>query len=336
MTPRWKRRWVLAALASAALTQGCREGPMKGVALGLFDTDLSSQTIRTELEAIQSLGANTVSLPVYWYQRDVTADQIRPYPGAGFDPSRYDDLVRTAIREAHGVGLEVFLMPVVQLEQTGRGEWRGALQPVSWDAWFDSYERFLLHYARLAEEGEVALFSVGSELSSSEVHVAHWRALIDSVRAIYRGELTYSANWDHYLKVAFWDEVDYLGTSAYYELTSEAPTTYAALHRGWRRIRRDLEAWQRTVGKPLLITEIGYPSLSTAARTPWDYTGGKLDLQQQRLCYRAFIEAWRGSPALAGTFLWIWEPGRGGPADRGYAWRGKPAEVEIAAWYRES
>jgi hypothetical protein len=330
----WRKTgWALVVLANAVLAQGCKE-PIKGVALGLFDTELSSRAIRTELESIQALGANTISLPIYWYQQDVTSHEIRPYPEAGFDPVRYDDLVRTAIHQAHGVGLGVLLMPVVQLEQTGKGKWRGALQPVSWDLWFQSYEHFLLHYARLAQEEEVTLFSVGSELSSSEVHVTRWRALIDRVRAIYRGELTYSANWDHYHQVAFWDKVDYLGTSAYYELIDEVPTTYAALHLGWQRIRRDLEKWQQTVGKPLLITEIGYPSTSTAARTPWDYTGGTLDLQQQRLCYRAFIEAWRGSRSLAGTFLWIWEPGRGGPADRGYAWRGKPAEAEIAAWYR--
>ena len=236
MTLWQKRWWVLAVLAIAALTQGCRD-PMKGVALGVFDIDLSSQTIRTELESIHTLGANTVSLPVYWYQQDVTAHEIRPYAEAGFDSARYDDLMRTAIRQAHGAGLGVLLMPVVQLEQTGKGKWRGALQPLSWDAWFDSYERFLLHYARLAEEEGVGLFSVGSELSSAEAHVAHWRALIESVRVTYSGELTYSANWDHYRQVAFWDEVDYLGTSAYYELTDEVPTTYAALHSGWRRIR---------------------------------------------------------------------------------------------------
>jgi hypothetical protein len=194
----WRKTgWALVVLANAVLAQGCKE-PIKGVALGLFDTELSSRAIRTELESIQALGANTISLPIYWYQQDVTSHEIRPYPEAGFDPVRYDDLVRTAIHQAHGVGLGVLLMPVVQLEQTGKGKWRGALQPVSWDLWFQSYEHFLLHYARLAQEEEVTLFSVGSELSSSEVHVTRWRALIDRVRAIYRGELTYSANWDHY------------------------------------------------------------------------------------------------------------------------------------------
>ena len=328
-------RWVgIVALAAAA--SACREdAPIQGVALGLFDLSLSREAVRSELESIRALGANSVSVPVYWYQRDVTDSVIRPYQAPDFDLARYDDLVRGTIREARDAGLSVLLMPVVQLSRVEKGQWRGALRPADWDRWFDSYASFLLHYARLAAEEEVELFCVGSELSSTEEHTDRWRSLIARVRAVYGGALTYSANWDHYEHVGFWGDVDYLGTSAYYELSAEAPVTYEAVHRGWRRLRRRLEAWQNSTGKPLLFTEIGYPSVSTAARAPWDYTRGELDLERQRLCYRAFIDAWRDSRALAGTFLWIWEPGRGGPNDRGYAWRGKPAEAEIAAWYGE-
>lgn len=88
------------------------------------------------------------------------------------------------------------------------------------------------------------------------------------------------------------------------------------------------------MGKQLVFTEVGYASHSNTARTPWDYTAGAHpDFGLQQRCFRAFINTWDDVPELAGTYLWIWEPDKGGKDDFGYSWRGKPSETVIAAWY---
>lgn len=308
----------------------------KGVALGVYAAGNTLRTYHPDLVEIRALGANSISLPVYWSQKDIQATEIHPYRGSGFDPARYDAQIRSVIGEAHELGLRVFLMPIVQLEKMGPSQWRGTLQPADWGRWFASYEAFILHYAHLAADGGVELLSVGSELASTERFRPEWTYLIRQVRAVYQGKLTYSANWDHYQEVTFWNELDFLGLSGYYDLSSEIPVTYTGLHQAWQALRANLLRWQQAEGNPLIFTEIGYPSQSNAARSPWDYTAkGYPDAHLQLLCYRAFIETWKETPGLAGTYLWIWEAGKGGPADRGYAWRGKPAQQEIETWYRD-
>ena len=340
-----KSRFVLLALGLAAAIASAAgsaisllgvDGPRKGVVLGVFDLNRASEAYQHDLKEIRALGANSVALPVYWYQNDVRSVDIHPYRGREFNQRHYDALLRSIISQAHDEDLAVFLMPIVQLEHVGPGQWRGALQPMKPSKWFNSYRKFVGHYARLAEEADVELFSVGSELSSMEAF-STWSSIIAKVREVYSGELTYSANWDHYDAVPFWDDLDVVGLSGYYELSAELPPTYSSLRRAWQSIREELVTWQQGVGKPLLFTEIGYPSNSTAAHKPWDYTlPGYADLDLQRLCYKAFIDTWQGAPELGGTFLWIWEPERGGAGDLGYSWQGKPAEREIAKWYRNS
>lgn len=307
----------------------------KGVTLGLFEIGPIPKSLESELRTIRDSGANSISLPVYWFQANVFATRIQPYTGAGFTQAQYDAQIRATIEEAHALGLSVFLLPIVQLEQVEKGQWRGTLQPTDWARWFASYRTFILHYARLAAVSGVELFSVGSELASTEGFRQEWVDLIGQVRTVYPGQMTYSANWDHYREVRFWDQLDYLGLSGYYQLTAAVPATYPALRRTWRSLQSALLEWQQSQGKPMIFTEIGYPSRSGAARNPWDYTAsGALDLHLQRLCFKAFIETWKETPQLAGTYLWLWVPGKGGPTDRGYAWRGKPAQAEIEAWFQ--
>src|SRR5207253_649355 len=116
------------------------------------------------------------------------------------------DAVERTIAEAHAAGLAVFLFPILRLERQGPpDEWRGTLTPRDRAALFSSYTRALVRLARLAERRGVELLSVGSELSTLDGDRAPWVPLVAAVRAVYRGALTYSGNWDHFQKVALYD-----------------------------------------------------------------------------------------------------------------------------------
>ncbi len=153
------------------------------------------------------------------------------------------------------------------------------------------------------------------------------------MKKIYAGGLLYSANWDHYEQVSFWQRVDYVGVTAYNELTSKKDATEEELARAWVPVRDQLVAFARKVDRPLVITEIGYTSQDGAAVHPWDYTlKSGVDLEEQRRCYAAFVDAWKDEPGLAGVFWWNWY-GAGGAKDTSYTPKGKPAEQVLRDYF---
>ncbi len=282
------------------------------------------------VDEIAALGVDHISVVVQWSQRDIYTDEIQPHPKETQD----EELVRRIIRRARGHGLKVLLFPILWVEQRALGEWRGTLKPKDEERWWQSYERFILHYADIAQEERAKLYSVGSELASLENREERWRALIRKVRARFSGKLLYSANWDHYEPVKFWDALDLIGLTAYYRLSQSKEPKLEELVESWSRVRQRLMSWRKRIGKPLIFTELGYPSVDGAASSPWDYTGSRpIDLDEQRLCFEAFAQVWRDEPGLSGLFVWNWW-GYGGPQDNSYCPKGKPALETIKAWMK--
>lgn len=175
---------------------------------------------------------------------------------------------------------------------------------------------------------------IGSELGSTEYWRARWYHLISQTRRRFKGKLVYSANWDHFDKVSFWRRVDYLGVTGYFELSRKNNASQAELTRAWRKAKRSLMAFRRKHNKPLWVTEVGYPSQDGAATQPWNYTrNARVDLEEQRRCYAAFVSAWSNTPGFGGVFFWNWH-GKGGAKDKGYTPRGKPAAKVLRNWFR--
>lgn len=294
----------------------------RGVGLGLFATD-ADYDYGHMLDEIVAHGATDVLVVLTWYQRDLKSHEIGPR--AGFSPS--DATVVRTLRQARERGLRVSLLPIVRLEKHTPTEWRGRIDPAAGhEVWFEHYGRYLLRMATLAQQAGIERFGVGSELLSLERHEASWRQLIGKVRERFEGKLYYSANWDHFDPIRFWDALDEVGVTAYFELTrgDERPTKQQ-LAAAWRHPRYQLAALRARLKKPVVITEVGYPSLVSAARYPWDETRkGAIDLELQALLYEAFCDAFGEQPFLSGAYFWNWF-GFGGESDSGYTPRKKPA-----------
>jgi hypothetical protein len=316
------------ALALCLSAPGARlPDPARGVVLALHDRDPARRYGRDVAE-IHALGARSISILMVWSTRDVRSSEV------GLGATTWPQ-IEDAIRAARSAGLWVMVGPLLHLERRQAGEWRGALQPEDWERWFASYGEMLLALARVAErEGADALLA-GSELCSAEGQEERWRELLGRVRASFRGALSYQTNWDKRKTARFLDALDFVATNAYFELAPQGPAQrpdLRGLAAAWRPIREELVAWAGEWRRPLVISEIGYPSLHGALAAPWDYTReAPLDLEEQRLGYAAFFRAWRDEPALRGAFLYEWW-GEGGPRDRGYTPRGKPAAGPLREW----
>ncbi|MDP2341151.1 MAG: hypothetical protein Q8O67_09345 [Deltaproteobacteria bacterium] len=301
----------------------------RGVALGLFASD-PGYDYGVLLDEIARTGATDVLIAVVWGQARI--DSARVHRSAAASTTSADDatILRTLL-QARALGLRATLFPIVRLEEHKRDEWRGRLAPKAGvDAWFSSYRDFLLLMADLATHGGAAGLSVGSELLSLERHEGHWRSLIADVRARFAGSLLYSANWDHYQPIRFWDAVDVVGITAYFELApDDGSVSDDDLAAAWVGPRRELLAFARAQGRPLVLTEVGYPSRTTAAWHPWDETArARFDFALQARLYAAFCESWKHSD-VGGFYVWNWF-GFGGDDDGGYTPRGKPAAATLA------
>ena len=114
---------------------------------------------------IGDLGANCVLFVVHgWQTHAGTLDlHIDAKKTAGAQP-----LGKLLDLAAHHQ-LRTIVMPVVLLSRPRNTEWRGRIVPPNrdWDAWFDRYTRFIVHFAKIAERHNVELLIVGSELIRS-------------------------------------------------------------------------------------------------------------------------------------------------------------------------
>lgn len=320
-------------MIAAAVIAGLTVAAPWGMAVGLYPRGAEALGLELvpDLGELRALGADSISLPVAWSQADLHASRLAPD-----DDTVADADLAAALGRGRALGLTTALVPHVTLRAGAADHWRGKLAPRDEDRWWRSYTAFILHYARLARAQRVELFVVGSELSSLQgaAHRERWRTVIGRVRAVYPGRIVYVANHDALDDVAPFALVDVAGVSAYFPLSTKIDATQAELSEGWWRVGGRLRSLKRQVQRPLVLFEVGYPSIDGAATAPWDYTiGAPIDLEEQRRAYRAAADALLVSPWIDGAYFWIWF-GAGGPYDRHYTPRDKPAERELGRLFR--
>lgn len=285
------------------------------------------------LKEIAALGANAVLFTTPGYMEHARSQSIyldvRKVP----PPDGYQALVRRASE----LGLKVFIMPIVLLRNPRGSEWRGVIDPPDWDEWWEQYTEFVLYFADIAREAGAEGLMVGSELVSTEKYTSKWHGVIAKVREhFYGGKLGYSANWDHYRPIEFWDKLDFIGMTTYNTLADGPNPTVDELIAKWGPIKRDILAWQRNVGKPIIMTEVGWCSQEGAASAPWNYYQNQnatvAGHEEQRRLYEAFIRVWSDTPELLGVMWWEWDTTAGGAEDFNYTPKNKPAEALLRAW----
>lgn len=287
------------------------------------------------LSKLQPLGCQYVAIITTWYQTDYNSKEIRRGASTPTDES----LVH-AIEQAHKLGLKIMLKPHLDLLKSGY--WRGEIQfnnDADWEEWFKSYGDFIVHYAALAEANDVELFCIGVELTAPATYKGElWnKYIIQEVRKVFSGPITYAANWnEEYQNISFWDKLDYAGLDAYFPLTDKEKPTLEELRERWKKHMPDIEAWQKKIDKPVLLTEVGYKSSSGTAKEPWEHRlGREVDLQLQSDCYTAMFEAFWDKPWFYGMYWWYWGTNdrMGGSADRGFNIQNKPASEIVKEWY---
>ncbi|HEX6639955.1 MAG TPA: hypothetical protein VF215_02525 [Thermoanaerobaculia bacterium] len=291
---------------------------------GTYGSEASAQSLRK----LQELGVDWISLMPFGFHR---GDAGLSFGGEHVWETD-DSLIATA-KQAHALGIRILLKPHVW----GRTEQRmESWSEAEWRRWFEDYGRFAEHYATIARDAQMDALCIGNEQKIASTHEAEWRSIIQRVRAIYRGPLTYGANFDEVFEVPFWDALDWIGVSGYFPLTPDASPDRATLVRAWQPIIARLEELSVREKKPVLFTEIGYRSVKGAAWRQWEIPReAAADLDAQRNAYEAFFETVWPRPWVAGAYPWKWfsYPDHGRVDSNDYDLEGKPAEEVIRRAY---
>ena len=304
--------------------------PYRGIAMLLERTDWTEE-YKKSIDEIAGTGADTVMFVIDARQENGTSNRIYLDMRMTPTPEKLADL----IKHAKDRKLRVILMPIVLLDSPIGNEWRGTIKPLDWEDWFNSYRDMITHFAYIAEDNHADVLVVGSELVSTQDKLTQWTRTIGAVRKAFKGQLTYSSNWDNYTQVPFWNQLDLISMNSYWKLGRDKNASVGEIMDNWRQIQRDVLAFTQKQGKPLLFSEVGWCSLENAASEPWDYTRTELgvDLDLQKRLYEGFFKVWYGNPGLGGFMVWNWEPGDGGSADKGYTPENKPAEKVLREWF---
>ena len=303
------------------------------------------ENVDNALDTMRATGANAVALVSTWYMPTITSNTIEP------DPLRTptDAEIEQTIEGIRDRNMVVLLKPHLDVLT---GEWRGTIAPSNPTQWFVSYTHFITHYATIAQASQVEMLAIGTELSSmvTDTYQIEWNSVIDAIKDVYTGSLTYAANWDAYRGTPdwFWSRMDKAGIDAYFPLSDERNPTLQELVDGWSNYHgqdwvQEISDWQYIVGKPIIFTEIGYGSYDGATGTPWAGCDRLMGCNEsyngalQAHAYEAAIRVWNTKPWFEGVFWWMWDTASdaGGPGNLGYTPQNKPANDQLLGIWGE-
>ncbi|MGX5696516.1 glycoside hydrolase family 113 [Agromyces soli] len=276
---------------------------------------------------------------VTWTALAYAAEQATPFSTEipfEQEPTVAGNEIVAAIRRAHGLGLKVCLKPVVNVAD---GTWRAHIGFFDWDVpgepswteWFESYRRFILRAAEIAQAEACAMLCIGCEMVRADGQDAHWRRLVADVRRVYTGLVTYNCDKYQEDRVSWWDAVDVISSSGYYPMDS------------WPQQLDRIERVVEASGKPFFFMEAGCPSRDGSPALPndWNLVGAPSG-EAQAEYYRAMFDECRARPWVRGLMLWDWPaelyPAAEAEENDDYCPYGKPAArimaEQYAAWAR--
>ena len=348
---------------------------VQGISLSTYSAGgyADSQVANYELNA-QTSGANTVVLGDVAYV-DLGTNQIHDAYSGTFDQTAPLADVDKAIKSAEALGLSVTLKPQLvtndpQYAQYTSGSWINLVNPnltiSNPDAFFASYKAYILKWAALAEQDHAGVLSIGNEMvaATKPEYTHYWNDIIDSVRQVYHGQLTYSAllplmtnsTSNEVTQIGFWNKLDFAGFDVYPSLSKGADPTVSQLDAAWHANTvfgnpQDyvsfVDAMAQHVGKPVVFTETGLPSFAGASdrETSSDGTIGsttnntlsaRTDDAEQASWWQAFFQTWANDKPgwLQGVYVYNNDPGQlGAYADQNYNIIGKSASGVVSAWF---
>jgi Ca2+-binding RTX toxin-like protein len=313
-----------------------------------FQSDWNGQLVTNDaheaLNRIASTHANSISIVPRIFTEQASSNQVFSHP----DKTESNENLAAAVADAHALGLSVLFKPALT-PLDGSGQM--SLAPTDVDQFFASYQAMIVAFAEVAQATGVDSFSIGNEMSSlsGAPYRDYWIGIINAVREVYSGTITYAAATDEANHVSFWDAVDEIGVNAYPPLTANTAPTVDEMVAAWRSVSAN-DYWAAAMDhmspvdffhslameydKPVLFTEVGYRSMDGTNIRPggWNVDGPQ-DVGEQRDAFDALFQVWSSEGSwFNGFHIWNWDP-TNAYSPTGYSPMDKPAEALITDWF---
>jgi len=299
------------------------------------------------LEKLSETGANWVAIVVTEYQDYTNSTEIYPlydnYIKNDYFIYKTETLsgLENLIEKAKTLNLKVMLKPHIDLSREKRYNetWRGNIgEPFTensqWKKWFESYEKFILKYAQLAEKLKVEMFSVSCELIATSKMDEFWLDIIRKIRKVYSGLLTDSANHDgEEFNKTWWNELDFIGVDAYYLPIKNDDLEFSEINID--QVLNDavekLKNLSQKFKKDVIITEVGFCSGNCKREEKVLLK----DHYMQAYYYERFIRIFSQHTFIKGYFWWAWnsDPYFGGNDDMCISPQNKLSEYVLRKYY---
>ncbi len=308
----------------------------------IYNGYLSKDAFRS-LQKTKELGINSFSITPFTSMRN--ADNPVPFRFWEFAGAENDESLIYLKHVSDKLNMSVMMKPHVYL---GERSWPGDIQmhnKKDWNLFFHYYYDWIFNYVMLSEIYKIPMMCIGNELSKTTVgHEKQWAELINKVRSIYDGKITYSANWgEEFENVKFWKHLDYIGLSEYYPLSDKSNPSDSELYHGAERIMSKVKKIAQKYNKKVVFTEVGFRSSEEPWKTSMESSNGKreINLKNQERCYNALFKAAYKQKWLMGMYWWKWPSylgytgvNLGEPYDL-YPPNNKPAEYMMQKWFRK-
>ena len=284
----------------------------------------------SHIKPVQNLGSNSVALMPFGFVGALSSPQIM----YNADWQWFGETEKGVLQYAKSFQKENICIMVKPQIWVRNGLFTGNIKmnsEANWIALEASYSAFILTYAAAAEDVNAELFCIGTELEEFvKNRPEYWRKLIQEIRGVYTGKLTYAANWDEYQRVPFWDALDYIGIDAYFPLSAVKTPTVANYEQGWKPHKKQIVRLQKRVQKPILFTEFGYRSIDFSGKKPWDSKRivAGVNLEAQTNALQAIYNQFWKEDWFAGGFVWKWfhsHDRAGGEQNNRFTPQNKPA-----------
>ena len=247
--------------------------------------------------------------------------------------------VKQYIQELRKKDIKIMVKPQIWV---WRGEFTGFIEMKTEENWMalqDSYSNFILEYAALAQEMNADIFCIGTELEKFiDYRPDYWMQLIKKIKSVYKGKLTYAANWNEFNRTPFWNMLDYIGIDAYFPVSNSKTPTLEECLKNWEKHKIEIKIIHEKYSKPILFTEYGYRSVDYSGKEPWnsDTSMNQVNLVAQTNTTQALFETFWKEDWFSGGFVWKWFHNYheiGGESDTQFTPQNKPAEDIIKTYY---
>lgn len=307
-----------------------------------YNTDFGSNEFKQVVDRMKNDGAGTITFVIQHNVQTLNSNDVFP---TAITPT--DDALTSGINYVKSKGMKAALNIFVDCNC---GAWRAEINPSDRNQFFNSFNTVVQKYAKIGQSNGVDFINLGTEMASlsnpavNGQNTQKWRDLIRNTRANYSGRLTYGGNWgapyEEMSKIEFWNDLDFIGISAYFDLSKDETPSVETLKNAWIGIDNNtLQPLVNRWNKPIVFTEMGYRSVNQAGNSPGDWSRPAYFMEDgQANAFEALFSFFSTKSYFAGINIWdvSSDPNYGGQGNVDYTFVNKKAESIIKKWFLDN